>query len=96
MVVSCYYGRTVAIREGFTMPPTFGAKLKELRAAAGLSQQQLAMAAGLSVSFIAKLEQGGSDPSWTTVQALAKPLGVSCEAFGDEMAAKPAAKRKGK
>lgn len=76
------------------MPPAFGAKLKELRTAAKLSQQQLATAAGLSVSYVAKMEQGDSDPSWTTVQALAKALGQSCEAFGAEE--KPTTKKGGK
>ena len=71
---------------------TFGERLKELREAAGLSQDGLARAAGLSTSTVAKIERLDIDPSWTTVQALARALGVSTEAFQDEA---PAPKRRG-
>jgi len=59
----------------------FGARLKELREAAKLSQAQLAEQAGMNVFGIAKLEQGQREPSWATVQSLAKALGVDCTAF---------------
>jgi transcriptional regulator with XRE-family HTH domain len=72
---------------------TFGGRLKELREAAGLSQDGLARQAGLSTSTVAKIERLDIDPSWTTVQALAKALGVDCTAFQDEG---PAAPKKGK
>jgi transcriptional regulator with XRE-family HTH domain len=39
------------------------------------------MGRGLSVSAISKLEQHSMDPSWSTVQQLAKGLGVSVLAF---------------
>lgn len=86
------------------MPSEFGNVLRGLRVKASLSQQQLAVAAGLSVSFVAKLERASSDPSWSTVQALAKALGVDCTAFADvedaadepEPAKKPARGKKGK
>jgi transcriptional regulator with XRE-family HTH domain len=71
---------------------TFGERLKELREAAALSQDGLARQAGLSTSTVAKIERLDIDPSWTTVQALARALGVSTEAFQDEA---PAPKRRG-
>ena len=71
---------------------TFGERLKELREAAALSQDGLARQAGLSTSTVAKIERLDMDPSWTTVQALARALGVSTEAFQDEA---PAPKRRG-
>lgn len=84
-----------------TMPSEFGKVLRVLRGKAGLSQQQLAVAAGLSVSFVAKLERASSDPSWSTVQALAKALDVEVNAFADGANAgeepepvKPARKRR--
>jgi transcriptional regulator with XRE-family HTH domain len=55
---------------------TFAAKLKRLRETAGLSQPQLAERAGMNRFGVAKLEQGVREPSWATVQALAKALGV--------------------
>jgi transcriptional regulator with XRE-family HTH domain len=61
-----------------TEPLPFGVRLQEMRRAAGLSQQQLATAAGLSLSLIAQLEQGAKlDPKVSTLRALAKVLGVT-------------------
>jgi transcriptional regulator with XRE-family HTH domain len=62
-----------------TLPP-LSARLKELRQAAGMSQQALAVAAGLSVSMVSQLEQGNrSDPRISTIKALADALGVTLE-----------------
>ena len=69
----------------------FNERLRELRAASGLSQDGLARASGLSVSAVSKLEQHGAiDPSWSTVQRLAKGLGVSVLAFLDDEQPAPA------
>jgi transcriptional regulator with XRE-family HTH domain len=59
----------------------FNERLRELREAAGLTQEALARAAGLSTSAVSKLEQRDIDPSWSTVQVLARALGVNCAAF---------------
>jgi transcriptional regulator with XRE-family HTH domain len=64
--------------------PPFSRKLKELREAAGLSQKALAEATGLHPMALAKLEQGKRGPSWETIQALAKALGVTCMEFTEE------------
>src|SRR5262245_35797893 len=69
--------------------PTFAERLRELREAANLTQDQLAERAGMNRFGIAKLEQGKRDPTWSTVQALAKALGVSCAAFEGTVASKP-------
>ncbi|HYT92782.1 MAG TPA: helix-turn-helix transcriptional regulator [Gemmataceae bacterium] len=68
----------------------FAGRLKELREAAGLTQQQLAQRAGLHKLSVAKLEQGLREPSWATVQALAAALGVDCQAFQETPAPRPA------
>ena len=78
---------------------TFNERLKQLRDKAGLTQEALARAAGISVSAVSKLEQTAIDPSWSTVQALARALGVECKALKEEAAAaeaKPKRTRKGK
>jgi transcriptional regulator with XRE-family HTH domain len=62
----------------------FAARLKRLREEAGLSQAELAAAAGMNRFGVAKLEQGQRSPAWETVLALARALGVSCEAFVGE------------
>jgi transcriptional regulator with XRE-family HTH domain len=50
-----------------------------LRTDAGMSQQSLATAAGLSVSIVAQIEQGKrNDPRASTILALAKALNVQC------------------
>src|SRR5262249_53099656 len=75
----------------------FNERLKELREAAGMTQEALARAAGLRVSTVSKLEQKGVDPNWSTVQKLADALGVGVEAFaGGDEPPPPAGKKKGK
>ena len=52
-------------------------RLRTLREAAGLSQQEVAERADLSLSLIAKMEQGRkADPRASTLLALARALGV--------------------
>lgn len=63
---------------------TFARRLKQLREAASLTQQQLAERAGLNQYGVAKLEQGVREPGWSTVQALARALSVNCSAFESE------------
>jgi transcriptional regulator with XRE-family HTH domain len=77
----------------------FGERLKVLRESAGLSQEALARAAEISTSNVSKLEQKKVVPSWPTVQALAKALGVDCTAFQTDdggQAEAPPKKRKKK
>jgi transcriptional regulator with XRE-family HTH domain len=59
----------------------FAGRLKELRAAACLTQQQLAEKAGVAVGVIRKLERDENKPSWQTVVKLCKAMGVSSEEF---------------
>jgi transcriptional regulator with XRE-family HTH domain len=59
---------------------SLGQRLKRLREAAGLSQQDLAVRAGLSVSVVSQIEQGRkTDPRMTTVLFLAEALGVDVQ-----------------
>jgi transcriptional regulator with XRE-family HTH domain len=52
-------------------------RVRALRAAAGLSQQEVAVRADLSLSQVSKLEQGTkADPRVSTLLALARALGV--------------------
>jgi transcriptional regulator with XRE-family HTH domain len=58
--------------------PRFVANLKRLRERAGLSQAQLAEAAGLNRVYLARLESGAmSNPSLDTMDRLATALDVS-------------------
>ena len=75
-------------------PPTgFGGRLRALREQAGLSQLPLAEKAGCNQFTVAKLERGLQEPAWPLVLALAKALGVDCEAFNGAAADEPAERR---
>lgn len=81
-------------------------RLRSLREAAGLSQQDVAVKGDLSVSLVAKLEQGKkADPRASTLLALAQALGVrpgrlienlTDPPATDRLTAKPSAKKKKK
>ncbi|MBL8795781.1 MAG: helix-turn-helix transcriptional regulator [Planctomycetia bacterium] len=58
-------------------------KLKELRAAAGLTQTQLAAQSGASLGAIRDYEQGKREPLLFTGFKLARALGVPVDAFAD-------------
>jgi transcriptional regulator with XRE-family HTH domain len=74
-------------------------RLKELREIAGMSQQSLAVSAGLSVSLVSQIERGSRvDPRVSTIAALATALGVSLDELvgrdgsvppGEESAGRP-------
>jgi transcriptional regulator with XRE-family HTH domain len=68
----------------------FGGRLRELRAAAGLTQKRLAERASISRDTVAQLEQGRYEPTWPTVLALASALGVGVESFQTTPVAKAA------
>jgi transcriptional regulator with XRE-family HTH domain len=82
--------------------PPFAKRLRELQDAAKMTQTELAERAGSHRQTIAQLETGVRKPTWETVQALARALGVSCQAFETdspaeqpEPPAKKGRKRKG-
>jgi len=61
-------------------------RLRDLREAAGLSQQDVAMRADLSLSLVAKLEQGKkADPRASTLIALAAALGIKPGTILDDL-----------
>jgi transcriptional regulator with XRE-family HTH domain len=66
-------------------------RLKALREAAGLSQQEVAVRADLSLSLVAKVEQGKkADPRASTLLALAGALGVRPGEILDDLFVPPA------
>ncbi len=52
------------------------ARIKVLRDRRGLTQEQLAEKAGVSRTYLARLETGRQDPTLSTLEKLAKALGV--------------------
>jgi transcriptional regulator with XRE-family HTH domain len=73
---------------------TFAARLRQLRADAKLTQEELAERSGVHRQTIARLELGTRKPAWETVLALADTLGVSIEAIRPEPAPAPAPQAK--
>jgi transcriptional regulator with XRE-family HTH domain len=66
----------------------FGKQLQRLRTRRGLTQEQLAVTAGLSRTFLTRLELGQHDPSLSTLVRLGKALKVSVtELLGESVSA---------
>lgn len=55
----------------------FGAAVRAHRETAGLSQEGLALEAGVDRSFVSQIERGVRQPSLTTIWKLAAALGVA-------------------
>jgi DNA-binding XRE family transcriptional regulator len=71
-VAAAAYNQGMAIKD----------RLKRLRTAAGLTQQALATAAGLSISAVIHIEKGRiPDPRGSTLKALASALGTTVDAL---------------
>jgi transcriptional regulator with XRE-family HTH domain len=58
----------------FELP--FGQALRRLRLAAGLSQEQLGLEAGVQRNFISLIETGQNQPTISTIAKLARALGM--------------------
>lgn len=72
-------------------------RLRTLREAAGLSQQDVAQRAELSLSLIAKMEQGRkADPRASTLLAIAGALGVRAGQLIEDLEKPPPGAFKGK
>jgi transcriptional regulator with XRE-family HTH domain len=58
---------------------TMAMRLKTLRKARGMSQEALAERAGISRTYLARLETARQDPTLSTLEKLAKALKVPIE-----------------
>lgn len=64
---------------------SFGARLRSLREAKGMTVVTLAEAIGTTHQAISRLERGEVEPKWSTVLKLADALGVDASEFqGDD------------
>ncbi len=54
-----------------------GEAIRELRNKQGDSQAKLAKVAGITPNMLSLIERGEGNPSWATVEGIAKALGVS-------------------
>jgi len=59
-----------------TPQEAFGRVLRQLRLAAGFSQEQLGLEAGVQRNFISLIETGQNQPTISTIFKLAQALGI--------------------
>jgi transcriptional regulator with XRE-family HTH domain len=59
----------------------FGAALRRLRLAAGMTQEQLGLEAGVQRNFISLIETGQNQPTISTIAKLARALGMPASAL---------------
>jgi len=55
----------------------FGKKVRELRQAKGLSQEELAFKVGVHRTYLGGIERGERNPSLKNIAAIAEALGIS-------------------
>ena len=70
-----------------TLQRQFGERLRELRLAKGLSQEELAFRSGVHRTYLGGIERGKRNPSLKNLAAIAKALGVPLSQlflFGDK------------
>jgi transcriptional regulator with XRE-family HTH domain len=57
--------------------PALGRAIRRLREEKGLTQEAVAHDAGITTATLGVIERGLSNPTWATVKATAKALGIS-------------------
>ena len=57
--------------------------LLSLRVERSQTQEDLAHAAGLTVTAYARIERGAANPTWTTVRRIARALGMTLGELGE-------------
>jgi transcriptional regulator with XRE-family HTH domain len=67
----------------------YGAALRTLRTARGMSQETLANAAGLDRTYVAGIERGERNPSLTSLLRLTEALGVRLSEWAHEVETQP-------
>jgi len=81
---------------GSSEPPTIdlGKRVRDLRAAVGLTLTELNLRSGIARSTLSKIENNRLSPTYETLVKLAHGLGVNIESlFSDAMASEPVGRR---
>ena len=72
-----------------TIQKQFGQRVRELRLARNLSQEELAFRAGLHRTYLGGIERGERNPALRNIAAIAEALGVAIQElflFGEDEA----------
>jgi transcriptional regulator with XRE-family HTH domain len=67
--------------------PALGKAIRQLRTERRMTQETLAHAASVTVSHLSTIERGHSNPTWATVQAIARALQVAMAELAEQAAA---------
>ena len=78
----------------FELP--FGAALRRVRLAAGMSQERLGLESGVQRNFISLIETGQNQPTITTIVKLASALGLKASELVAEAEAEVGRRRSGR
>jgi transcriptional regulator with XRE-family HTH domain len=62
--------------------PALAVVLRRFRKRAGISQEDLAYESGVTISALSRIERGLSNPTWSSVRALARALDVEMDELG--------------
>lgn len=60
-----------------TLQKQFGERVRELRLARGLSQEELAFKSGMHRTYLGGVERGERNPSLKNIVAIAEALGIT-------------------
>lgn len=74
----------------------FGAALRRVRLAAGMSQERLSLEAGVQRNFISLIETGQNQPTISTISKLAHAMSMKASELVAEAEAEAIAQRKGR
>jgi transcriptional regulator with XRE-family HTH domain len=72
----------------------FGAALRRVRTASGLSQEKLGLEAGVQRNFISLIETGQNQPTINTIAKLARALGLRASELVAEAEREPVRRRR--
>jgi len=61
----------------------FSKRIRDMRQLRGVSQEQLALKAGINVSFLGQIERGTKKPTIDTIDKLLEALDISYQEFFD-------------
>ncbi len=68
----------------------FGQRIRALRVQRGLSQEELALRAGITPAYLGMVERGEKNPTLLTVEKVCNALGISLEqCFSQEQGPEP-------
>ena len=76
----------------FELP--FGAALRRVRLAAGMTQEQLGLESGVQRNFISLIETGQNQPTISTIAKLARALGMKASDLVAQAEEEPTARRR--